>query len=43
MAHTVLEDLPPCNSGIVGMSEDPNIILSIPESHYYWVGGPPNT
>ena len=27
----------PCNSGIVGVREDPNIVLVIP---YYWAGGP---
>ena len=32
---------PPCNSGRIGISEDPNIILFIPYSHYYWAGGPP--
>ena len=34
---------PPCNSGIIGIQKDPNIILLIPYCHYYWVGGPPNT
>ena len=29
---------PPCNSGKVGISEDPNIIPIIPYSYYYWVG-----
>ena len=29
---------PPCNSGIIRISEDPNIIPIIPYSHYYWVG-----
>ena len=33
---------PPCNSGIIMIQEDPNIIPIIPYSHYYWVGGPPN-
>ena len=28
---------PPCNSGIIGIYEDPNIILII-HSHYYWWG-----
>ena len=32
---------PPCNSGIIGISEAPNIIPIIPYNHYYWVGGPP--
>ena len=35
------EDPPPCNSGIIGIYEDPNMILIIPYSHYYRVGGPP--
>ena len=34
-------DPPPCNSGIIGIYEDPNIVTSIPYSHYYRVGGPP--
>ena len=33
---------PPCNSGIIGIEEGPNIIPIIPYSHYYWVG-PPNS
>ena len=33
---------PPCNSDIIRIYEDPNIIPIIPYSHYYWVGGPPN-
>ena len=33
---------PPCNSGIIGIQEDPNIVTSIPYSRYYRVGGPPN-
>ena len=32
---------PPCNSVIIGIQENPNIIFTIPYSHYYWVGGPP--
>ena len=32
---------PPCNSGIIGIEEEPNIILTIPYSHYYRMGGPP--
>ena len=36
------EDPPPWNSGITGISEDPNIILVVPYSHYYRVGGPLN-
>ena len=32
----------PCNSGILRIQEDPNIITIIPYSHYYWVGGPLN-
>ena len=35
-------DPSPCNSGIMRIYEDPNIIPIIPFSHYYWVGGPPN-
>ena len=35
------KDPPPCNSGIIRILEDPNIIPIIPYSHYYWVGGPP--
>ena len=31
---------PPCNSGMVGLQQDPNIILNIPYSHYYCVRGP---
>ena len=31
---------PPCNSGIIRIYEDPNIIRIIPYSHYYRVGGP---
>ena len=34
-------DPPPSNSGIIGILEDPNIILIILYSHYYRVGGPP--
>ena len=34
-------DPPNCNSGIMGIYEDPNIVTSIPYSHYYRVGGPP--
>ena len=37
-----LGDPPPCNSDVRGIEEDPNIILIIPYSHYYRVGGPPN-
>ena len=33
---------PPCTSGIIGIQWDPNIILIVPYSHYYRVGGPPN-
>ena len=29
------EDPPPCNSGIVGIEEDPNIIPIIHYGHYY--------
>ena len=36
-----LEDPPPCNSGIIRIYEDPNMIPIIPYSHYYWVGVPP--
>ena len=36
------EDPPPCNSGITGIQEDPDIILTLPYSHYYRGGGPPN-
>ena len=32
---------PPCNSGIIGLSEDPNISIIIPYSHYYSAWGPP--
>ena len=32
---------PHCDSGIIGIEEDPNIALIIPASHYYWVGGTP--
>ena len=35
------EDPLPCNSGILGINEDPNIVLIIPDSHYDRVGGPP--
>ena len=35
------EDPSPCNSGTIGMYKDPKIILVIPCSQYYWVGGPP--
>ena len=31
----------PCNSGIIGIFSNPNIILTIPHSHYYRVGSPP--
>ena len=34
---------PPCHTGIIGIEEDPNTILSITYSHYYWVVGPPNS
>ena len=37
------EDPPPCNSGIIGILEDSNVVLSIPYSHYYRVGGPPSS
>ena len=30
---------PPCNSDMKEIEEDPNIILIVPYSHYYWVGG----
>ena len=40
MRSSPWEDPPPCNSGIIGIKEDPNIILIIHYSHYYWVGGP---
>ena len=33
------EDPSPCNSGTIGMHNDPKIILVIPCSQYYWVGG----
>ena len=32
---------PHCNSGIIGLTEHLNVILLIPHSHYYRVGGPP--
>ena len=35
----VYDDPPPCNSGMIGMEVDPNIIRIIHNSHYYWVGG----
>ena len=41
IGDTSWEDPPPCNSGIIRIEEDPNIIPIIPYSHYYWVGGPP--
>ena len=31
---------PPCNSGIMGIEEDPNIITVLPYSHYCWVKDP---
>ena len=31
----------PCNSGIIGIKEDPNIVRIIHYGHYYWVGGAP--
>ena len=34
---------PPCNSGIIGIQKDANIILSIPYIHYYRVEGVPLT
>ena len=30
----------PCNSGILGIFEDPNTLIIL-YSNYYWVGGPP--
>ena len=30
---------PYCNSGIIGVEEDPDIITSVPHSHHYRVGG----
>ena len=30
-----------CNCGIIGIYKDPDIVTSIPYSHYYWVGVPP--
>ena len=33
--------LPPCNGGIIGISQDPNIFLIIHCSHHYRVGSPP--
>ena len=33
--------LPPSNSGIIRIQEDPNVIPIISYSHYYRVGGPP--
>ena len=35
---------PPCNSGIIGIYEDPNDnqVKFIPYSQYGWAGGPPN-
>ena len=35
----IQEDPPPCSSGMVGIQEDPNVIITILYSHYYWVGG----
>ena len=32
---------PPCSSGRIGIYEDPNIVLIIPYSYYYKVGGLP--
>ena len=40
--HISWVDPPPCNSGILGIYEDPNRILIIHNSHYYRVGGPPS-
>ena len=39
MLSLSLEDPPPCNSGIIRIQEDLNIIPIIPYGHYYWVGG----
>ena len=36
------EDPGPCNSGIIGIYKYPNIILIIPYSRYFRVGGPPH-
>ena len=33
---------PPCDSGITGIQDDPNILTNILYGHYDWVGGPPN-
>ena len=34
-------DPPPCNSDIMGLLEERNIITIIPYNHYYREGGPP--
>ena len=31
-------DPPPCNSGMLELEEDPNMITNILDSHHYWVG-----